>query len=212
LIVDDCLVRGVHLEPKGDRIVLAGEEMERIPAGKPGPIPGRWAGLIGEYGWDHDVLYILEKDGKLHALIEWFFAYPLREEGPDRFRFPKWGLYDDEGLVFRRDAHGRATQVEAAGVVFRRRRDGEDGSTYRITPVRPVEELRTSTLAARPPSETGEFRAPDLVDLAALDPTIKLDIRYATANNILGIPLYNSARAFLQRPAAEALRRAHLAL
>ena len=42
--------------------------------------PARWDGLIGEYGWDHDVLYILEKDGRLHALIEWFFDYPLKEE------------------------------------------------------------------------------------------------------------------------------------
>jgi D-alanyl-D-alanine dipeptidase len=50
------------------------------------------------------------------------------------------------------------------------------------------------------------------VDLAALDPTIKLDIRYATANNFLGTPVYTSARAFLQRPAAEALLRAHQAL
>jgi D-alanyl-D-alanine dipeptidase len=67
-------------------------------------------------------------------------------------------------------------------------------------------------LSASPPHEVGEFRAPDLVDLAALDPTIKLDIRYATSNNFLGTPLYTSARAFLQRPAAEALRRAHQAL
>src|SRR5262249_831494 len=43
----------------------------------------------------------------------------------------------------------------------------------------------------------------------ALDPSIKLDIRYATTNNFLGTPLYTSARAFMQRPAAEALVRAH---
>ena len=42
-----------------------------------------------------------------------------------------------------------------------------------------------------------------------LDPTIKLDIRYATTNNFLGTPLYTQARAFLQRPAAEALVRAN---
>ena len=173
-------------------------------------LPERWEGLIGEYGWDHDVLYILEQDGRLHALIEWFFDYPLEEVGPDRFRFPKSGLYDGEDLIFTRDAAGRATQVEAASVVFRRRQlDGEDGTTFRITPVRPVEELRARSARSVPPDEAGTFRAPDLVDLAALDPTIKLDIRYATANNFLGTPVYTSARAFLQRPAAEALVRAH---
>ena len=45
--------------------------------------------------------------------------------------------------------------------------------------------------------------------LAKLDPTLKLDIRYASNNNFLGTPLYTSARAFLQRPAAEALVKAH---
>ena len=59
------------------------------------------------------------------------------------------------------------------------------------------------------PRETGKFRQPDLVELVKLDPTIKLDIRYATANNFTGRPVYTEARAFLQRPAAEALVRAH---
>ena len=66
--------------------------------------------------------------------------------------------------------------------------------------------------AAQPPHEEGTFRQPELVELIKLDPTIKLDIRYATANNFLGRPVYTQARAFLQRPAAEALVRAHRAL
>jgi len=59
------------------------------------------------------------------------------------------------------------------------------------------------------PGEKGDFRAPDLVELIKLDPTIKLDIRYATSNNFLGRPAYKEARAFLQRPAAEAVARAN---
>jgi D-alanyl-D-alanine dipeptidase len=50
------------------------------------------------------------------------------------------------------------------------------------------------------------------VEIKALDPGIHLDIRYATANNFVGRPVYKEARAFLQRPAAEALVRAHRAL
>jgi D-alanyl-D-alanine dipeptidase len=49
----------------------------------------------------------------------------------------------------------------------------------------------------------------DLVELTDLEPAIRLDLRYATANNFVGRPLYTVARAFLQRPAAEALVRAH---
>jgi zinc D-Ala-D-Ala dipeptidase len=81
--------------------------------------------------------------------------------------------------------------------------------SFRITPLRPVPELRAEALKASPPLEHGDFRKPDLVELTQLDRTIKLDIRYATTNDFLGTPLYTQARAFLQRPAAEALVRAH---
>ena len=213
LVVDDRLLHGPRLTVEADRLIFGGVLYPKLPTGKPGPCPDRWAGLIGEYGWDHDVLYILEKDGRLHALIEWFFEYALKEDGPDRFRFPDSGLYAGEGLVFTRDADGRATQVEAAGVTFRRRHlDGEDGKTFRITPRRSVEAIRAEILAARPPIESGQFRKSDLVELIKLDPTIRLDIRYATNNNFLGVPVYTSARAFMQRPAAEALLRAHRSL
>jgi D-alanyl-D-alanine dipeptidase len=83
---------------------------------------------------------------------------------------------------------------------------------FRIAPVRPVAELRAEALAATPPQETGDFRPADLVDLATLDRRITLDIRYATADNFLSTPVYSQARAFLQRPAAQALLRAHRAL
>jgi D-alanyl-D-alanine dipeptidase len=66
--------------------------------------------------------------------------------------------------------------------------------------------------AQEPPKETGKFRNPDLVELIKLDRTIKLDIRYATSNNFLGRPVYTEARAFLQRPAGEALVRANKVL
>jgi zinc D-Ala-D-Ala dipeptidase len=59
----------------------------------------------------------------------------------------------------------------------------------------------------KPPKEPGTFRQPDLVELVRLDPTLRLDIRYATSDNFLGRPVYKEARAFLQRPAAEALVR-----
>lgn len=64
----------------------------------------------------------------------------------------------------------------------------------------------------QPPKEEGTFRAADLVELSKLDKSIKLDIRYATPNNFTGRAVYTEARAFLQRPAAEALLRAVRAL
>jgi D-alanyl-D-alanine dipeptidase len=72
--------------------------------------------------------------------------------------------------------------------------------------------LFTLALAQAQPVESGPFRQPDLVELTKLDPTIRLDIRYATKNNFLGKPVYKEPRAFLQRPAAEALARINQSL
>lgn len=83
----------------------------------------------------------------------------------------------------------------------------QNPAVFRITPVRPVAELRAEALKATPPAEAGPFRPSDLVEIATLDSSIKLDIRYAGTDNFLSTPLYEQARAFLQRPAAEALVR-----
>jgi D-alanyl-D-alanine dipeptidase len=48
----------------------------------------------------------------------------------------------------------------------------------------------------------------ELVDLAGLGGHLRFDIRYATADNFVGQPVYAEARALLLRPAAEALLRA----
>ncbi len=45
----------------------------------------------------------------------------------------------------------------------------------------------------------------EMIDLQRIIPGIVLDIRYATTNNFTGQKLYDSARAFLRRPVAEAL-------
>jgi D-alanyl-D-alanine dipeptidase len=49
--------------------------------------------------------------------------------------------------------------------------------------------------------------ARELVELTTLDSTFRLDIRYATPRNFMGRPMYKQPRAFLQRPAADALVR-----
>jgi len=70
----------------------------------------------------------------------------------------------------------------------------------------------TPVMKAEPPSmpaDLGGSRRAELVDLATVDPGIRLDLRYASADNFTGRVIYPSARAFLQRPAAEALRRAN---
>jgi len=69
--------------------------------------------------------------------------------------------------------------------------------------------LFTGCASNKPPHEKGEFRETELVELIKSDSTIKLDIRYATSNNLTGKPVYTEARAFMQKPAALALIKAN---
>ncbi len=84
-------------------------------------------------------------------------------------------------------------------------------AVYRIQPQRPVATIISEVRSLTPPPETGKER-PALVELIKLEPTLKLDIRYATKDNFLGTPVYPEARAFMERSAATALVRAHQAL
>lgn len=174
-------------------------------AGPPAAPPAAWRGLIGEYGPDSITrVMILERGGRLVARFDSTHETILHAAGPGSFRSA-----DGVSLRFRPAATGRVAAVAVRDSIWPRRALGpEEGSVFRITPVRPIEALRREALAATPPVESGEFRKSDLVELTTLDPAIKLDIRYATSRNFLGTPLYTQARAFLQRPAAEALVRA----
>ncbi|MBA3671715.1 MAG: M15 family metallopeptidase [Gemmatimonadaceae bacterium] len=181
-----------------------------VVAAPPSP-PSRWLGLIGEYGPDDAVRIVLERDGAL-ALYRGASETPLDERGANEF-----ALRGQSGALapisFVVDAAGRATHLRFSGTSLDRRRIGpESGDQLLVVPVRPLRELRREALAASPPNESGPFLPSDLVELVRLDSTIHLEIRYATSNNLFGTPFYTQARAFLQRPAAEALVRANAEL
>jgi CubicO group peptidase (beta-lactamase class C family)/D-alanyl-D-alanine dipeptidase len=211
-VSDGPIGYGLALRREGEGLVTRqGVNYERAKRTKPGELRPGWEGLIGEYGWDHDVLYVHERDGKLWVLIEWFEFDPLEQVTEDHFKFPEYGLYQGEDVYFTRDKAGRAVEVRAANVVFKRRAAGPEpgAKQLRLEPTRPIKEIRQEALAASPPEERGHFRKSELVELVKNDPNLKLDIRYAGAENFLGVPFYSEARAFLQKPAADALKRAH---
>ncbi len=67
----------------------------------------------------------------------------------------------------------------------------------------------SATFAQTAPPKEINKREAKLIELVKLDSTIKLDIRYATDDNFVGKTVYPQARAFLQKPAAEALLKVH---
>jgi D-alanyl-D-alanine dipeptidase len=184
---------------------LAGQSLS---ASKPAPAPAHWRGLIGEYGPDDNIVIVLEKDGRLFALFKRERLEPLTEVSRNIFRFTIQN--EDRPVVFTRDKRGRATQVAFDALVLNRRNiEPASGNQLRIQPVRPVADLMKEALTAQPPTEDGDFLNTDLIELRKLDATIRLEVRYATTNNFLGTKFYTQARAFMQKPAAEALVRAH---
>jgi serine beta-lactamase-like protein LACTB len=211
LVTDSRISYGspIDYDEDGRSVTMGGTVYNREKYLKPIPIPNAWQGLIGEYGWNHNILYIYEAYGKLTALIEWMEKDILTEMEKDVFAFPvKGGMYHGEKMRFKRDRNGIATQVQIEnGPIFFRRDVGVDhGKTFRIDPLEPVDVLRKMALSASPPSEQKKNN-PDLVELRTLDSTIKYDIRYATTNNFMSAVFYRSAHAYMQRPAAEALVR-----
>jgi D-alanyl-D-alanine dipeptidase len=189
-------------------VLFAHSSNTLLPGPKPADAPLEWKQLVGIY-LDEDAKHshvLLERDGKLLWRDEKGVSLEISV---------------DEDSVFPPSEHGKqfahAIQREEAGNVtgfcylnfcYSRTDAGADPSrSYHVTPPRPVDDLRREALAAQPPAEKGPFRKVDLVELAPLDASIHFDIRYATANNFLGTPVYSQARAFLQRPAAEAFLR-----
>ena len=178
---------------------------------KPKPAPARWRSLIGEYAREQETVIVLESDGKLCALFKRTELAPLKELSADSFAFDDSSTHKGERAVFTRDARGKVTQLAIGAVAYERKPLGpeEGANQLKIEPLRPVPALIKEALNAQPPNEPGEFLPTDLVELTKLDPTIKLEIRYATTNNLFGTVFYSQARAFLQRPAAEAVVRAN---
>ena len=144
---------------------------------KPAPAPVEWRPFLGEYASPNETLIVLEKDGKLVAVKRGDPA-SIKEVSPN---------------FFLRDKNKKVSHLKIDAFIYERRPLGpEEGATQlKVKPLRPVKELIKEALNAQPPQETGDFLPSDLVELRKLDDTIKLDIRYATTNNLFGTEFYS---------------------
>lgn len=200
---------GPGTPPEGAEIGVALSAEPTPPAPPP-----EWVPLIGEYAAGTDTLSILEDEQSLYVLFWKGGGQELRTTTDSTFEMTGNGgtlvVLWEAGGGQEGEESGRVRELVLGQRAFRSLDlGGEEGETFRITPLRPPEALRAEALAAVPPEEEGDFLPSDLVEVTSLDPTIRLDIRYASTNNFMGEVFYSSSRAFLQRPAAEAVTLAH---
>jgi D-alanyl-D-alanine dipeptidase len=201
-----------------------------VPGPKPPDVSSDWKNLVGIYGKEKATsITILERDGKLFLIAPFLYAgdssaFPVQQINNSSFSFPNSSGPPIQATFFS-DTSGQIRQlmiipdfhpppqtspyrIVEPWHIARADAGSDPAHFYHVTPAQPVSELREKALKLSPPAETGPFREPDLVELASLDPAIHLDIRYAGVKNFLSTPVYTQARAFMQRPAAEALLRA----
>jgi len=214
LIEDDKLhfnqTKVVLLKDTPDIVVVNGTRFKKIKDYQSSAIPQQWEQLIGEYGWDYNTLFIFERYQRLYCLFEWTFYSPLEELKHHEFKLAP-GLYTDENVSFKQDDKGTVYAAVFAGIQFKKRHFNDVKDTFKIEKREaiPFKELRDTALKATPPKQEPSGVKVDLVELHSLEPSLKYDIRYATTNNFMDEAFYEESLAFLQRPAAEGLVRAH---
>lgn len=208
-VMDDYVIpMSLAIDPQGRWLDADGIRYTRVAIRRPAPPPAEIVGLLGDYGSDRASIRAFERDGSLFVRTDWIEYDRMTRVSRDTWEFPPVShFHAGQRLRFNRDADGRGTSVILNGTVFPR---------YSIIVAPPAQHmteagrilLRRRALSASPPAEPPPRRPADLVPIISADPSIKLDIRYATPHNLLGFPLYPKTGAYLQRPAAEALARA----
>ena len=140
LVRDDRFGFGTQFVARGDTLVAGTHRLARLRDSKPADAPPALARLVGEYGWDHDILYIVERRGRIEALTDWFYRSPLTRLSDSTFRFPAGSRYDSEPVAFAFDATGAVSGVRIGWSWFPRRAIAH----------RPVPTAASAASAARP--------------------------------------------------------------
>lgn len=168
--------------------------MTLAPAPAP-PTPDLGA-LIGQYGVDRPELDIYERDGALFA---------------NGLGLSHIGVEQAEARLH---LHPGQPAIATIGEIRLTRRDfaAEAVAAFRRTLSTNLDRLREASSAATPPTSIRAAPKNDLVQVDRIDPSIRIDMRYASTDNFTGLPLYDRAAAFLQRPAAAALAEAQAEL
>ncbi|HIU64403.1 MAG TPA: hypothetical protein IAB06_05165 [Candidatus Avacidaminococcus intestinavium] len=171
--------------------------------------------LLGLYKGNGELLLVRENDGRLNILYRYLEedhdyrqsnVFPLKKERYDVYAIREAGaLTSTEGTVrFERDKEGYGISCNVGGNRYTRVFfDAEKEEPFKVEVIKPLTELRQEIEKATMPVQTAEAKA-ELVNLTQL-PQLKLDLRYATAQNCFSEPLYTEYKAYLNKDAVNAL-------
>jgi D-alanyl-D-alanine dipeptidase/CubicO group peptidase (beta-lactamase class C family) len=209
LMVDDWVPRNeVQVDTRARTVTVGGVTYRRVEWEKP-TTHDELEHLVGEYGPPHNHVRIYERDGEAYARVEWSQHQKLERVAKDAYRFPNDGPYAREEIRFMRDERGVGAALSLSGLVLSRRDFGAEIEARGRANGRFVPELLTAAKKMSPPPQSAGLRKPQLIEVHQVESSTKLDVRYATDDNFMGHTFYDSPRFFLQKPAADALLRAH---
>ncbi|MFC3096145.1 serine hydrolase [Alteromonas sediminis] len=216
IVIDDPVKFSTDVQFDNESVTVFGTEFKRIIDTKPETANPGYTRFIGEYGDDHNLLYVLEKDNQLHVIIEWLAHYPLEQVGENTFVFPEYGLYPGEQLTFSAATTEQLSSFVDLGEIRFTRRLAQQTLTSPALSSKKKDVYSTLFETAKASSLPKHFNtqvegnaALDLVNLATLSDTIAIDIKYATTDNVFGFQVYSSANAYLHKDAAKALLSVH---
>jgi D-alanyl-D-alanine dipeptidase len=185
------------------------------------PVPKDVSYLLGMYYGSGAAFLIRENRGALELIYHFsdtdrdfsggntfpltkvhFDSYTLTEEGPL--------LGTEASVKFDRDANGYGVLCRIGGKSFNRLFfPGQKGRVFRVNPPADADALRTAAEQAAEPARLQQGTASSLVNLKQAVPSLRLDLRYATNQNIFGRPLHNnSSKAYAAPAVADALEKA----
>ena len=130
-----------------------------------------------------------------------FDSYEMNEEGP---------LFGGEAAVhFERDADGNGIVCKIGGKRFARNFfPGEGTKVYRLEASADYKSLKDAAPGAALPAKLQQGQAGRLVRIRSVVPNVKFDLRYAGADNIFGVALYDTGEAYAEAGTAAALKKA----
>lgn len=194
------------------------------PAFEPKDCPKDLKYILGMYYGNGELFLLRENRGEVELVYRFgqkdsSFAgsniYPLYKEHFDSYTINESGPLNhlDAAVRIERSREGYGISCSVGGNRYSRRFfAGENGRPFRFAVSGDWQELKNAADAAVMPSALAGGQQARLVDLSQAVPGIKLDLRYAAADNCFGHPLTDDARAFFDAEAAAALNTVQLRL